>query len=131
MEDIFANDDLDAYEVATSSAGAELHAAADSLKLGMHIHHVAKELNLPVSDTIIMKVDSTAAIGIVKIQGPRGSGKMKHLDLRDAWIQRLRNKKIVDIVKVLGTENGADFFTKLVSRADFCKEEAILMTKID
>mgnify|MGYP001295664004 FL=1 len=129
VEDIFANDDLDAYEVATSSAGAELHAAADSLKLGMHIHHVAKELNLPVSDTIIMKVDSTAAIG--KIQGPRGSGKMKHLDLRDAWIQRLRNKKIVDIVKVLGTENGADFFTKLVSRADFCKEEAILMTKID
>ena len=107
----------------------QCHAAADSLKLGMHIHHLAKELNLPVSDTIIMKVDSTAAIG--KIQGPRGSGKMKHLDLRDAWIQRLRNKKIVDIVKVLGTENGADFFTKLVSRADFCKEEAILMTKID
>lgn len=129
VEDIFANDDLDAYEVATSSAGAELHAAADSLKLGMHIHHVAKELNLPVSDTIIMKVDSTAAIG--KIQGPRGSGKMKHLDLRDAWIQRLRNKKIVDIVKVLGTENGADFFTKLVSRADFCKEEDKLMAKFD
>ena len=129
MEDTFANDDIDAYEIATSSAGAELHAAADSLKLGMHIHHVAKELNLPVSDTIIMKVDSTAAIG--KIQGPRGSGKMKHLDLRDAWIQRLRNKKIVDIVKVLGTENGADFFTKLLSRADFCKEEDRLMAKID
>ena len=129
MEDTFADEDLDAYEIATSSAGAELHAAADSLKLGLHTHHVAKELNLPVSDTIIMKVDSTAAIG--KIQGPRGSGKMKHLDLRDAWIQRLRNKKIVDIVKVLGTENGADFFTKLVSRADFCKEENLLMTKID
>ena len=129
MEDTFADEDLDAYEIATSSAGAELHAAADSLKLGLHTHHVAKELNLPVSDTIIMKVDSTAAIG--KIQGPRGSGKMKHLDLRDAWIQRLRNKKIVDIVKVLGTENGADFFTKLLSRAEFCKQEDQLMTKLD
>ena len=129
MEDTFADEDLDAYEIATSSAGAELHAAADSLKLGLHTHHVAKELNLPVSDTIIMKVDSTAAIG--KIQGPRGSGKMKHLDLRDAWIQRLRNKKIVDIVKVLGTENGADFFTKLLSRAEFCKHEDQLMTKLD
>ena len=75
------------------------------------------------------KVDSTAAIG--KIQGPRSSRKMKHLDLRDAWIQRLRNKKIVDIVKVLGTENGSDFFTKLVSMTDFCKEEHLLMTKLD
>ena len=72
---------------------------------------------------------SSMAIG--KIQGPRGSGKMKHLDLRDAWIQRLRNKKIVDIVKVLGTENGADFLTKLLSRAEFCKHEDQLMTKLD
>ena len=129
MEDEVDSGDLDLFEIATSSAGAELHAAADSLKLAMHIHHLAEELNIPVADTIIMKVDSTAAIG--KIQGPRGSGKMKHLDLRDAWIQRLRNKKIVDIVKVLGTENGADFFTKLLSRADFCKEEDRLMAKID
>ena len=77
----------------------------------------------------MMKVDSTAAIG--KIQGPRGSGKMKHIDLRDAWIQRLRSKKIVDIVKVAGTENKADFFTKLLTRAEFCKGEARLMTRIE
>ena len=56
---------------------------------------------------------------------------MKHIDLRDAWIQRLRSKKIVDIVKVAGTENKADFFTKLLTRAEFCKGEARLMTRIE
>ena len=125
----FAEGKLDQYEIATASAESELHAAAESLRLGLHIQHIAQELGLPVQETIMMKVDSTAAIG--KIQGPRGSGKMKHIDLRDAWIQRLRCKKIVDVVKVAGTENGADFFTKLVSRADFCKEENKLMAKFD
>jgi hypothetical protein len=129
FEELFAEGKLDQYEIATASAESELHAAAESLRLAMHIQHIAQELNLPVQDTIVMKVDSTAAIG--KIQGPRGSGKMKHIDLRDAWIQRLRSKKIVDIVKVAGTENGADFFTKILTRAEFCKGESRLMTKIE
>ena len=129
FEELFAEGKLDEYEIATASAESELHAAAESLRLGLHIQHIAQELHLPVQETIVMKVDSTAAIG--KIQGPRGSGKMKHIDLRDAWIQRLRCKKIVDVVKVAGTENGADFFTKILTRAEFCKGEARLMTKIE
>ena len=129
FEKLFEEGNLDEYEIATASAESELHAAAESLRLGLHIQHIAQELGLPVQETIMMKVDSTAAIG--RIQGPRGSGKMKHIDLRDAWIQRLRSKKIVDIVKVAGTENKADFFTKLLTRAEFCKGEARLMTRID
>ena len=129
FEELFAEGKLDEYEIATASAESELHAAAESLRLGLHIQHIAQELHLPVQETIVMKVDSTAAIG--KIQGPRGSGKMKHIDLRDAWIQRLRCKKIVDVVKVAGTDNGADFFTKILTRAEFCKGEARLMTKIE
>ena len=126
FEKLFAEGSLDEYEIATASAESELHAAAESL---IHIQHIAQELGLPVQETIRMKVDSTTAIG--KIQGPRGSGKMKHIDLRDAWIQRLRCRKIVDIVKVAGTENGANFFTKLLTRAEFCKGEARLMTRIE
>ena len=56
---------------------------------------------------------------------------MKHIDLRSAWIQMLRNKKIVNIIKVPGTENGADFFTKLLSRMEFCKAESSMMAKIE
>ena len=118
-------EELSDYQIATSSAEAELHAAADTLKLALQVKHIAQELNLPVSDTIPMQVDATAAIG--KIQGPRGGGKMKHIDLRNAWIQQLRNNKIVDIIKVPGSRNGADFFTKLLPRTEFCKHEAKLM----
>ena len=119
---------LDDYYISTASAEAELHAAADTLKLALHIHHVAKEMNLPVPQSIPLLVDATAAIG--KIQGPRGSGKMKHIDLRDAWITQLRNRNIVDIIKVPGSDNGADFFTKLLSRVEFCRHESRLMTKL-
>ena len=92
------------------------------------MHHIAKELDLPVSSSIPMQVDATAAIG--KIQGPRGGGKMKHIDLRNAWIQQLRDKNVVDVIKVPGTANGADFFTKLLPRVAFSQCENQLMRKI-
>ena len=85
-------------------------------------------MGLPVPQSIPLQVDATAAIG--KIQGPRGSGKMKHIDLRDAWILQLRNRGVVDVIKVPGESNGADFFTKLLPRAEFCKHEDRLMRKL-
>ena len=60
-----------------------------------------------------MKVhsDATAAIGIAR---RRGLGKLRHLDVDDLWIQkRVRSGKI-ELCKVLGTKNHADFFTKYV-----------------
>ena len=53
-----------------------------------------------------MLVDATAAIG--KIQGLRGGGKLKHIDLRQDWIKLLKNRKIVEVVKVPGEANPAD-----------------------
>ena len=115
-------------EVATSTGEAELYAAADALKAALHLHYVAQELHLDIPDLIVLQVDATAAIG--KIQGPRGGGRMKHIDLRQAWIQQLMNRDIVQVVKVAGLSNRADFFTKLLGRAEFIIAENELMLEL-
>jgi hypothetical protein len=38
---------------------------------------------------------------------------MKHLDLRDRWIRELKDSGQIDIIKVPGTLNKADYFTKI------------------
>lgn len=120
---------LSEEQTATASGEAELYAAADTLKAALHVSYVAEELNLPMPSPLIMHVDATAAIG--KIQGPRGGGKMKHIDLRAEWMNQLRDRKIVNVVKIPGEENGADFFTKLLGRIAFQQEESVLMGRID
>ena len=58
--------------------------------------------------------DATAAIGIAR---RRGLGKLRHLDVEDLWVQEKVRNKDVEIVKVLGTDNPADIFTKYVDAA--------------
>ena len=77
------------------------------MKAALHIQYIAQEMNIIVPDTLEMNVDATAAIG--KIQAPRGGGRMKHIDLRAAWMQLLQNRKICNVSKVDGTSNPADF----------------------
>ena len=116
-------------EVAQSSAEGEPYAAADTLKLAIHQSYVAEELNIPIPSPLIMLVDATAAIG--KIRGPRGGGKLNHIDLRQDWIKLLKNHKIVEVVKIPGEANPSDCFTKILGRVAFNKSESELMGKID
>ena len=58
--------------------------------------------------------DATAAIGIAR---RKGLGKIRHLDVKDMWIQdKIRSRKI-RLLKVLGADNVADMFTKYVDRS--------------
>ena len=120
---------LDDAEMAQSSADVELYAAADTLKLALHLSDAANELNIPMPSPIIMLVDATAAI--VKLQGPRGGGKLKHTDLGQAWIKLLKNCKVVEVVKVPGEATPSDCMTKTLGRVAFNKSESELMGRID
>ena len=57
--------------------------------------------------------DAVAAIGIAR---RKGLGKICHLDVTDLWIQDKIRSKRIKLLKVLGTENVADVFTKYVDR---------------
>jgi len=118
-------EDLDLFHIATASAEAELYAAADAVKACLHLRYIGQELNIALDPITTLQVDATAAIG--KIQGPRGGGKMKHIDLRQGWIKQLRDQTLCKVVKIAGEENLADSFTKLLPLSSFKETEGQLM----
>ena len=63
--------------------------------------------------------DATAAIGIAK---RRGLGKIRHLHCTDLWVQEKVRNGDIELLKILGTDNPADAFTKYLERA--CIEKA-------
>ena len=74
-------------------------------------------------------VDAAAAIGFINNTGT--VSRMKHLDLREAWVQQLRDKEVVDYYKVVGTDNPADFFTKIPHGAGFKTFQDDMMGHLD
>ena len=56
----------------------------------------------------------TAAIGFAK---RRGLGKIRHLHCADLWVQEKVGNGDIEILKILGTDNPADAFTKYLDRA--------------
>ena len=64
---------------------------------------------------IRINVNSTGAIGFARNNA--GVGKMKHIDLRSAWVEQLRDTEKIGTVQTPGTSNPADYFTKILPRA--------------
>ena len=93
--------------IALSSGEAELVGIGQGIAQALGLQSLASDMAWPLK--LRVHSDATAAIGITK---RRGLGKVRHLHTADLWIQeRVRNGD-VDLVKVLGTENPADLFTK-------------------
>ena len=42
---------------------------------------------------------------------------MKHIELRSAWVEQLRDTEKIGTVQTPGTSNPADYFTKILPRA--------------
>ena len=62
-----------------------------------------------------MGTDSSAAKSFVS---RRGLGKMRHLEIRDLWLQKEVNEGTVKVFKVRGIENPADLMTKVLGIKD-------------
>ena len=77
---------------------------------------VLSELGLSgMSQVLEVFTDSAAAKSFVS---KRGLGKMRHLELRDLWLQREVGEGKVVVKKVAGSKNPADTMTKFLSRAE-------------
>ena len=100
--------------IAQSSTEAETWSLAEGCKLGKHLVHLCQELGIVFPNPMVVCTDSTGAIGFARNNG--GTSRMKHIDIREAWVQQLREKKELEIKHIPGTENPADFFTKILPR---------------
>ena len=101
--------------VALSSAEAEFYAMIEAVIRAKGVSHVMVELGFDVQQELQLHTDSSAAKSFVS---RKGLGKMKHLEIRDLWLQREVSLGKVVVNKVDGKKNPADLMTKY-----FRKEE--------
>ena len=101
--------------IALSSAEAEFYALIDAVLRAKWALSVLSELGVPVSPVAEAYTDSSAAKSLVS---KRGLGRMRHLELRDLWLQREVGEGKVVIRRIAGDRNPADTMTKFLSYHD-------------
>ena len=99
--------------VALSSAEAEFYAMIEAVIRGKGILNIMKEIGFVITERIQLFTDSSAAKSFVS---RTGLGRMKHLEIRDLWLQREVGLGRVLVNKVDGTRNPADLMTKYFKR---------------
>eukprot|EP00973_Karenia_brevis_P057773 8037553-Karenia_brevis.AAC.1 len=65
-----------------------------------------------MSNVVRIGTDSSAAKSFVC---RRGAGKMKHLEIRDLWLQKEVQDGKLEVSKVPGESNPADLMTKILT----------------
>ena len=94
-------------QVALSSGEAELYAANRGGCEGLGLQTLAKDLGL--TGTVNLYLDASATKAIIE---RRGLGKLRHVEVRDLWMQEaLRNKKF-KLKKIATDANPSDLGTK-------------------
>ena len=93
--------------IALSSAEAELVAMTKAIAETMGIGNMVKDLGHDMKGVVY--ADSSAALAIAD---RKGSGKLRHINIRLLWIQEQRRKEVIETRKVKGEINPADLLTK-------------------
>ena len=99
--------------VALSSAEAEFYAMIEAVIRGKGILNIMQEIGFVVTERIQLFTDSSVAKSFVS---RTGLGRMKHLEIRDLWLQRDVGLGKVLVNKVEGPRNPADLLTKYLKR---------------
>jgi hypothetical protein len=102
--------------VALSSAEAEFYAMVDGTLKAKWARMLVEEVGVIVGgDWLVVEVDSEAAKSVV---ARRGLGRMRHIEVRDLWLQTEVREGKVTVVKIRGDENPADLMTKFLKKSE-------------
>ena len=83
---------------------------------------------MPVPEQMPLGVDAGAALGF--IHNTTSVGRQKHINLRLAWVKKLRQPYQINFWKVLGTDNPADLFTKVQAGPAFKQCQSLIIQKM-
>ena len=111
--------------LALSSAEAELNALVKSISESLGLCNLFEEMNK--TKQIKVHTDSSACEGIVQREG---CGKVKHLEVRQLWVQEKIGDKSVEVQKVPREVNCSDCLTHHWSAVDGAKHFAKIGLKI-
>ena len=68
---------------------------AAAVRIALYIRNIGQELNITVPDTPTVQADATAALGFASNTGT--TGRLKHIDLREEWVQELRSNSTIKV----------------------------------
>ena len=97
--------------IARSSAEAELYSAVKASSEALGCQTLSMEFGHERRARVF--IDSTAAKSICERQG---LDKVRHVDVGVLWLQEIEARKNLPLLKILGTDNPADLFTKHLSK---------------
>ena len=96
--------------ITLSSAEAELVAMTKAIAETIGVSNMVKDLGHHLKGVVY--ADSSAALAIAN---RKGSGKLRHINIRMLWIQEKERKEEVETRKVQGLLNPADLMTKYLA----------------
>jgi len=101
---------------ALSSAEAEFYGMIEGVTRAKGLLSLSLELGYQdLSNVVHLGTDSSAAKSFVS---RRGLGKMRHIEIRDLWLQKEVRDGRVEVSKIRGEENPADLMTKILGIKD-------------
>ena len=98
--------------VALSSGESEFYGIVKAPTMGIGIESMFKDLGLEVE--VQVNTDSSSARSI---SSRRGAGRVRHVEVRELWVQESVRRGELPIIKVRGAGNVADCLTKHVERS--------------
>ena len=102
--------------IALSIGEGEVNACVKGVSEGIGVHELLVEMGIPVDLKLELQTDSSAAKGTIT---RHGSGKIKHLTIKQLWIQEAIRDYKVDVQKIPRSVNSADLLTHQCNRSDF------------
>ena len=112
--------------VATSSAEAELYSLAEAASRALGMQSALEEFGCSVR--VVVLTDSSAAKAFAST---RGLGRMRHLEVKNLWVQDLVKEGRIKLEKVAGSENPADVLTKFQDRSSIIRLLALIGIRVD
>ena len=104
--------------IALSSGEAEYYAFVKGASQSIGINNIMKDLGIETVQGIQLLSDASATIGIAS---RRGSGKVRHIEVNQLWLQDKIMKGIIKVNKIGTGNNIADILTKHVDAETLTK----------
>ena len=111
---------------ALSVAEAEYYAMAVGATRCLGKQTMRKEMGVEVGVVMISTESSSAN----SFASRRGLGKMRHIEVKELWLQEAVCRGKIKLYKVLGTKNPADMFTKYLPQEEVLKHLSRLSIRL-
>jgi hypothetical protein len=96
--------------VALLSCKAELNAAVLCAQDMMYQKNMLESIRLKVELSMILEMDNKGAVNLVNSFSV--GGRTQHINIKQCFLQDLKEAKVLVVTWILGSENEADIFTK-------------------